>query len=92
MTKTVFIALATVSVFYAQANAADVVRYPERPTAERSHFSSQQARLVSGDDCELLKIDYQSPYPRNTQFVRICTREPLDLRPVSSLPTLSGRS
>jgi len=91
MKTSLLIACATFTVFASSAGAADLVRYPERPSTYNAHRITQEARYFAADDCELLKIDYRSPYPRDTKYVNICTSVPFDWRPVSNLPSLNGR-
>lgn len=92
MTKLIWVAVVTAATgLVSQAHAADLATYPLQSDTERSYRVHQQTTYVR-EDCELLRIDYRSPYPVHSQLVNICSRDPVDLRPVSELPPINGRS
>ena len=91
MTRLIWASVVATMGVIAQAQAADLTTYPLRSDVERPQRVQHQTTYVH-EDCELLRIDYRSPYPPHSQLVNICTRDPADLRPVSDLPSLNGRS
>jgi hypothetical protein len=92
MIRSVLTSVVVILGVVSQSYAADLAQYPSRPGTDERRSIYQHTSYAYPEDCELLRIDYRSPYPAHSQLVNICTRAPVDLRPETDLPSINGRS